>query len=110
MTTKKPDRLTREILDMADDQRRLGLMDDAAHRKITVRHLGPDALPTDRPISGDEIREIREGARMSQGAFARHLHTSTGYISKLERGAAAASGPALALLNVIRRKGIDVLL
>ncbi len=47
---------------------------------------------------------------MSQGAFARHLHTSTGFISKLERGEAAASGPALALLNVIRRKGIEVLL
>ncbi len=75
-----------------------------------VRGLGPDALPTDRPISGNEIRELRERAHMSQGVFARHLHTSPGYISKLERGEAAASGPALALLNVIKRKGTEVLL
>ncbi len=45
---------------MADDQQRLGLMDDATYRKITLRHLGPEALPTDRPISGDEIKHSRK--------------------------------------------------
>jgi len=35
---------------------------------------------------------------------------TTGYVSQLERGATQAKGPALALLNVIRRKGIEALL
>jgi len=35
---------------------------------------------------------------------------TTGYISKLERGAKRPTGPALALLNVIRRKGIAAIL
>jgi len=33
----------------------------------------------------------------------------TAYVSQLERGATQARGPALALLNVIRRKGLEAL-
>jgi putative transcriptional regulator len=33
-----------------------------------------------------------------------------GYISQLERGCKRATGPALVLLNVVRRKGIEVIL
>jgi putative transcriptional regulator len=109
MTMKKPSRLTHEIQEMADAQHRLGIMDSATHRKITVRHLGQKTLPTDAPITGEQVRELRETARMSQGAFARHLHTTPGFVSKLERGEATATGPALVLLNIIRRKGFEVL-
>jgi DNA-binding transcriptional regulator YiaG len=42
--------------------------------------------------------------------FARHPHTSSNFVSNPERGEAAASGLALALLSVIRRKGIEVLM
>jgi len=47
---------------------------------------------------------------MSQAAFARTLNLSVGYISQLERGTKQPKGPALALLNVIRRKGFDAIL
>jgi putative transcriptional regulator len=109
MTRRNTSRLRQAIEEMADDQRRLGLIDDAGYRKLTLGQLGRADLPGDRPISGDEIREIRERANMSQGAFARHLRTTTGFVSKLERGETNASGPTLALLNVIRRKGIEAL-
>jgi putative transcriptional regulator len=95
---------------MADDLRRIGIMDDASFRKITVRHMGLDALPTAAPISGEEIRSVREQAHLSQAALARHLNLTTGYVSQLERGTKQAKGPALALLNVIKRKGIEALL
>ncbi|WP_284946132.1 helix-turn-helix domain-containing protein [Acidisoma cladoniae] len=110
MTTKSPSRLQNEIMEMAHDQLRLGLMKEDTYRKITVRHIGSDVLPTDAPITGGDIRAIREKAQMSQGALARYLHMSTGYISKLERGETTATGPALILLNVIRRKGLEVLM
>jgi putative transcriptional regulator len=110
MTTRKPDRLTRELLEMGGAQRRLGVMDEPTFQKITVRHLGPDAPPTAAPITGEEIRTVREHAHLSQAALARYLNMTTGYVSQLERGTRQAKGPALALLNVIRRKGIEALL
>ena len=47
---------------------------------------------------------------MSQAGFAAVLNITTGYLSKLERGAIRPTGPALAMLNVIRRKGIEAVL
>jgi putative transcriptional regulator len=53
---------------------------------------------------------VRERANLSQAALARCLGLTAGYISQLERGSKQAKGPALALLNVIRRRGVEVLL
>jgi putative transcriptional regulator len=55
------------------------------------------------------VRAVREQAHLSQAAFGRYLNVTPGYVSQLERGEAQAKGPALALLNVIRRKGIAAL-
>jgi len=109
MTATKRSRLAGELMEMADAQRRLGIMDEATHQKITARHLGSAALPTAAPITAAQVREIREQAHLSQAALARYLNMTAGYVSQLERGATQAKGPALALLNVIRRKGIEAL-
>lgn len=106
----KTSRLTAEILEMAEDQHRLGVMDDATFKKITLRHISQNEIPTAKPVTADDIRKIREKARMSQAVFARHLNVTTGYVSQLERGTKLPTGAALALLNVIRRKGIDAVL
>lgn len=108
--TSKPNRMDQELAEMAEAQRRLGIMDEPSFRKITLRHLGPEAPPTAAPISGEEIRNVREKAHLSQAALARYLGLTTGYVLQLERGSKQAKGPALALLNVIRRKGVEVLL
>jgi putative transcriptional regulator len=89
---------------------RIGMMNDDEYDKITVRLLGPQALPTSQPISAAQIRRMRQRAKLSQAAFARYLNLTTGYISQLERGAKQPKGPALALLNVIRRKGFEAIL
>jgi len=57
-------------------------------------------------ISGEEIRTLREREHLSQAAFARYLNLTAGYVSQLERGTKQPKGPALALLNVIRRRGL----
>jgi putative transcriptional regulator len=109
MKRTKPSRLTTALLETADDMRRVGVMSEAAHEKITLRHLGDkEALPD--PISGDEIRSLRENAHLSQAVFARYLNLTVGFVSQLERGAKRPTGPALVLLNVIRRKGIEAIL
>lgn len=107
---KKISNLTAALLETADDLHDGGLMSDDTYRKITVRHMGPEAPPTAVPISAQEIRTVREEAHLSQAALAKYLNLTTGYISQLERGTKQAKGPALALLNVIRRKGIEALL
>lgn len=107
---KTQSRMDKELLDMAVAQHRLGIMDDATYRKITLRHLGKKPLGMDDPISGQEIRSIRESAHLSQAAFARFLNLTVGYVSQLERGTKQPKGSALALLNVMRRKGFEAIL
>ena len=108
--TKTQSRMNSESVEMAEAQHRLGIMDDPPYRKITIRHLGKDPLSTANPISGAEIRNIRENAHLSQAAFARFLNLTVGYVSQLERGAKQPKGPALTLLNVMRRKGFEAIL
>jgi putative transcriptional regulator len=86
------------------------VMDTATHAKITLRHLGERADIVAEPMTGEEIRKLREQAHLSQAVFARYLNLTVGYVSQLERGAKRPSGPALVLLNVIRRKGIEAIL
>ena len=109
-TTKKPSRLTAALLQTADDMRRAGVMDSATHEKITLRHLGDKAEAEPAPIAPEEIRALRERAHLSQAVFARYLNLTVGYVSQLERGAKRPTGPALVLLNVIRRRGIEAIL
>src|SRR5271169_5922 len=108
--TKQPGRLTKALLETADDMHRAGVIDSAAHAKITLRHLGGRADPQVEPMSGEDIRRVREQARLSQAVFARYLKLTVGYVSQLERGTKRPTGPALVLLNVIRRKGIEAIL
>ena len=75
--------------------------------RITMRDIDKTRVA---PISPEEVRALRERARMSQAVFASRLNLSTGYIAALERGAKHPSGPALVLLDVIRRKGIEAIL
>ena len=72
--TTKPSRMVRAMLETVDDMRRAGIMDDMTHTKITLRHLGDRADVATEPISGDDIRRLREKAHMSQAVFARYLN------------------------------------
>lgn len=111
MVKKKPStRLREAILETAHDMHRLGLLDADAHQKITVRQLGKPVINATEPMTGEEIKMLRQQAHLSQAVFAHYLNLTGGYISQLERGIKQASGAALALLNVIRRKGIEAIL
>jgi putative transcriptional regulator len=108
--TKTNHRLTEELLETAQDMRASGLISKAAHQKITMRHLSDVPAASPAVLSGKEIRALREKANLSQAVFARYLKLTVGYVSQLERGAKRPTGPALVLLDVIKRKGIEAIL
>jgi putative transcriptional regulator len=87
-----------------------GMLRKTTADKITMRILGKAAADKPTQLSANEVRILRETANMSQAVFARLLNVSTGYMSQLERGVKRPTGPALALLTVIKRKGVGVLM
>lgn len=107
---KKTSRMAKALLETAGDMRSGGLIDQVAHDKITMRHLGPRELAKADPVTPEDVKTIREQARMSQAVFAQYLNVTVGYVSQWERGAKRPTGAALALLNIIRRKGIEAIL
>ena len=69
-----------------------------------------DGAP-DAGTAGDDFVNEPGDCRIGGGAvFARYLKLTVGYVSQLERGTKRPTGPALVLLNVIRRKGIEAIL
>ncbi len=112
MATKieKNSALTQALLETASDMNSIGLLDNTAYGKITMRHLGTINKPDITPLTGEDIRKIREQTHLSQSVFAKCLNLTVGYVSQLERGVKRPTGAALMLLNVIHRKGIEAIL
>jgi putative transcriptional regulator len=112
LNTKKTrvSRLTQELLETADDLRASGLLEDSTHEKITMRHKASIRAAQKVSFTGEEIKSLREKCHLSQAVFASYLNLTPGYVSQLERGAKRPNGPALILLDVIRRKGLDAIL
>ena len=100
----KTSRLINEIRDTAEGLNRAGAID-----KRTLRDIESMCLPTVRDLSAKQIRALRQRTRLSQAVFAAILNTSVSTVQKWEVGEKRPSGPSLKLLNVIERKGIEVL-
>ena len=75
-----------------------------------MREFDVTCLTDVSPLAPDDIRRIREDARMSQAVFAMALNVTTSLVSQWERGEKKPSGPSLKLLSLARRKGIDAIL
>ena len=63
-----------------------------------------------REMSPQQIRQLREKLQVSQVAFAAVLNTGVSIVKKWEIGEKKPSGTALKLLNLIERKGLEVVL
>ena len=107
--TKPVSRFRKVINETAKDMLDCGVMDETTYRKITLRDQADELPPTAKPVTPAEIRSLREAAHVSQAVFARRLNLTVGHFSKLERGTIAPTGPALALLNVLKNKGVEIL-
>ena len=87
---------------------------EALHRvgaisKVTMRDFDEACLATVDTIKPAQIRALREREHVSQPVFARYLNVSKNLVSDWERGKRKPGGPALRLLTVIQKHGIEAI-
>lgn len=75
----------------------------------TMREFDAACLTTVETLSPIEIRAIRKRERLSQPVFARYLNVSKGLVSDWERGVKKPGGPALKLLTIVQKKGLQAI-
>lgn len=75
--------------------------------RATLRTFDEACLAPAPALGGDEIRAIREREHVSQPVFAAYLNVSRNLVSDWERGVKRPGGPALRLLSIIQRKGLQ---
>ena len=90
--------------EMVEGFQRAGLVDKQTMRQFDETCLSP--VPVLAPA---EIRAIREKAAVSQPIFARYLNVSKNLVSEWERGMKRPGGPALRLLAIVQKKGLEAI-
>jgi len=77
--------------------------------KATMKTFDETCLVVPQELTPPEIKALREKNHVSQPVFARYLNTSESTVQKWETGAKRPSGPALKLLSVVQKHGIELL-
>ena len=96
------------ILDVVHETAR-GLHKAGTMNARTMREFDALCLPPLKHYTADQIRRLRLRTRASQAVFAAYLNTSASTVQKWEQGQKRPNGPSLKLLNLVERKGLDVL-
>ncbi len=75
---------------------------------LTMRKFDTLCIPTRRKFSSKEVRRIRARVHASQAVFAAFLGVGPTTVSQWEQGLKKPSGSAVALLDLVERKGLEV--
>lgn len=107
MTTKaKPgSRILDAVHETARDLHAAGFIDMRTMQRYDALCLEP--IPT---YSSAKIRALRARHKLSQAVLATVLNTSLSTVRQWEIGDKQPSGPSLKLLNLLDRKGLEVLI
>lgn len=103
-TTESGNRLFDEIYETASNLRRAGLI--SKHR---LKEYDLLCRTDNTELPADDIRQIRQQSHMSQAVFAAILNVSISTVQKWEAGEKKPAGASLKLLNLVKRKGVEVL-
>ena len=85
------------------------LHDIGAVDKQTMREFDEACLTPVHVLAPEEIKALRKRERISQPVFARYLNVSKNLVSDWERGVKKPGGPALRLMTVIQKKGLEAI-
>jgi len=100
--------MAKKILDTVHETAR-GLHEAGVMDTRTMREFDALCLQPVKSLSAAQIRRLRSRMRVSQAVFAAYLNTSPSTVQKWERGEKKPNGPSLKLLNLVERKGLEVL-
>jgi putative transcriptional regulator len=84
-----------------------GLTSAGVMSKQTMREFDELCLTPVRPLTAEEIRDLREREGASQAVFARYLNVTPGLVSQWERGEKHPQGASLKLLALVARNGLS---
>ena len=98
-------RLQAAIHETAAGLHELGFIDKRRMQQYDALCLPP--VPTYDSV---QIKALRAKLQLSQGVLASVLNTSVSTVRKWEAGDKHPSGPSLKLLNLLERKGLEVVL
>lgn len=87
---------------------------EALHRaeiidKKTMRSFDKACLTSTVEIPAEDIKNLRKRENVSQPVFAAYLNVSKNLVSDWERGVKKPGGPAIRLLNIVEKHGLDAL-
>ncbi len=86
------------------------LQEIGAIDKKTMRDFDAACLAADLPeMKPERIRALREREHVSQPVFAAYLNVTRNLVSDWERGIKRPGGPALRLLSIVEKRGLDSL-
>lgn len=81
-----------------------GFVDD-----MTMREFDAHCLPPLRDYSPHEIKKIRAATKASQAVFASFINVKKITVAAWEQGSKKPSSTAVKILDLVERKGLDVL-
>ena len=105
-TTKKPKKAS--LLDVAHEIAS-GLYEAEIIDATTMREFDALCIPPVKELSPSEIKRIRLNEKVSQPVFAQCLNTSPSTVKQWEQGEKHPRGTSLKLLNLVAKKGLDIL-
>jgi putative transcriptional regulator len=98
-------RILKNVHSAAKGLRNAGFLD-----AVTMREFDALCLPPLHEFTSEDVRRIRAKAKASQAVFAQILNVGTTTVAAWEQGTKKPSGLAVKLLDLVDRKGLDVLL
>jgi len=75
----------------------------------TLREFDETCLTPVHQFTAEEIRALRQRENVSQAVLGRYLNVSKHLVSSWERGVKQPYGPALRLLTIIEKRGLQAI-
>ena len=104
MNKRKRGKILKAVHESARDLHEIGLMDET-----TLREFDAMCLPPVKQYTANDIQRIRKSLRVSQPVFAAYLNVTKSTVAQWEQGEKKPRGPSLKLLDLVERKGLEVL-
>ena len=99
------DSISKSITSTIKDLNKSGLVDE-----ITMKNIQNLCLPEVKEYSPEKIISLRKKLKLSQAALANVFNISPSTVQKWESGLKKPTGASRKLLDIIERKGIEVLI